>query len=350
MRGRPNAPGDHRAACASTCVLQSGAIPLERALARACREAGARVAKKSAANCKRRETGGRFRAEAAAFLRKLAMARAREVPARWPPPRSGHWPTLCWNCRWQGSMHAAAPSRLRESFWRTRAALITLAACLPPPVSGASRATSAPTDWNTSSRRKGQRGKKKRVRGVANGWRKQPHLCVCRRKPECIGAPMEWYPFRGHAGHRWCSYSTTSGDGPMPPWAELLAGARWEELPAASCVRSCGLCRDPRILARGKSYTKNVTCGTSSAWGRGPRSQSCPPLRHIAPLPWTRCLTTVFQDKTFAAAKFRGKKTISKLDQTLRMAELVGQSYNVMSCAKCMPVNPFPEHPHNQMS
>ena len=40
----------------------------------------------------------------------------------------------------------------------------------------------------------------------------------------------------------------------------------------------------------------------------------------------------------------------SKLNQILRMAELVGQSYNVMSCARCMSVNPCPEHPHNHMS
>ena len=145
------------------------------------RMAGSAVA--AAANRKRRETypelavarrcklvvvgievGGRFGAEAAAFLRKLAVARAREVPpacvqphakplstggwACWPPPRSGHWPTLCWNCRWWGSMRAAAPSRLWESFWRTCAAPTTCpaAACLPPPVSAASRATCAPTD------------------------------------------------------------------------------------------------------------------------------------------------------------------------------------------------------------
>ena len=37
--------GDHRAACATAGVLASRAIPLERALARVCREAGARVAR-----------------------------------------------------------------------------------------------------------------------------------------------------------------------------------------------------------------------------------------------------------------------------------------------------------------
>ena len=42
------------------------------------------------------------------------------------------WPTLCWNCRWRGSMHAAAPSRLWESFWRTCAALTTCPAAAWP--------------------------------------------------------------------------------------------------------------------------------------------------------------------------------------------------------------------------
>ena len=39
-----DALGDHRAACAQAGVLRSRAVPLERALARICREAGARVA------------------------------------------------------------------------------------------------------------------------------------------------------------------------------------------------------------------------------------------------------------------------------------------------------------------
>ena len=39
-----DALGDHRAACVQAGVLQSRAVPLERALARICREAGARVA------------------------------------------------------------------------------------------------------------------------------------------------------------------------------------------------------------------------------------------------------------------------------------------------------------------
>ena len=51
----------------------------------------------------------------------------------WPPPRSGHWPTLCWNCPWRGSMRAAAPSRLWESFWRTYAALNVPSSRLPAP-------------------------------------------------------------------------------------------------------------------------------------------------------------------------------------------------------------------------
>ena len=36
--------GDHRTACATSGVLRSRAVPLQRALARVCREAGARVA------------------------------------------------------------------------------------------------------------------------------------------------------------------------------------------------------------------------------------------------------------------------------------------------------------------
>ena len=43
-RGQLDPWGDHRAACASAGVLPARAIPLERALARVCREAGARVA------------------------------------------------------------------------------------------------------------------------------------------------------------------------------------------------------------------------------------------------------------------------------------------------------------------
>ena len=42
--GHLDALGDHRAACATAGVLPARAIPLERALARVCREAGARVA------------------------------------------------------------------------------------------------------------------------------------------------------------------------------------------------------------------------------------------------------------------------------------------------------------------
>ena len=43
-RGRLDAFGDHRAACATSGVLAARAGPLERAVARVCREAGARVA------------------------------------------------------------------------------------------------------------------------------------------------------------------------------------------------------------------------------------------------------------------------------------------------------------------
>ena len=43
-RGHFDALGDHRAACATAGVLPARAIPLERALARVCRKAGARVA------------------------------------------------------------------------------------------------------------------------------------------------------------------------------------------------------------------------------------------------------------------------------------------------------------------
>ena len=43
-RGQLDPWGDHRAACATAGVLPARAIPLERALARVCREAGARVA------------------------------------------------------------------------------------------------------------------------------------------------------------------------------------------------------------------------------------------------------------------------------------------------------------------
>ena len=42
-RGRLDQLGDHRAACANSGVLASRALPLERALARVCQEAGARV-------------------------------------------------------------------------------------------------------------------------------------------------------------------------------------------------------------------------------------------------------------------------------------------------------------------
>jgi len=43
-RGHIDALGDHRAACSTSGALAARAIPLERALARVCREAGARVA------------------------------------------------------------------------------------------------------------------------------------------------------------------------------------------------------------------------------------------------------------------------------------------------------------------
>ena len=42
-RGRLDPLGDHRAACANSGVLASRALPIERALARVCQEAGARV-------------------------------------------------------------------------------------------------------------------------------------------------------------------------------------------------------------------------------------------------------------------------------------------------------------------
>ena len=45
-RGRLDPLGDHRAACANAGVLASRALPLERAVARVCQEAGARVARK----------------------------------------------------------------------------------------------------------------------------------------------------------------------------------------------------------------------------------------------------------------------------------------------------------------
>ena len=44
-RGRLDSLGDHRAACATSGVLASRALPLERAVARVCQEAGARVAR-----------------------------------------------------------------------------------------------------------------------------------------------------------------------------------------------------------------------------------------------------------------------------------------------------------------
>ena len=44
-RGRLNPLGDHRAACATSGVLASRALLLERAVARVCQEAGARVAR-----------------------------------------------------------------------------------------------------------------------------------------------------------------------------------------------------------------------------------------------------------------------------------------------------------------
>ena len=44
-RGRLDPLGDHRAACATSGVLASRALPLERAAARVCQEAGARVAR-----------------------------------------------------------------------------------------------------------------------------------------------------------------------------------------------------------------------------------------------------------------------------------------------------------------
>ena len=44
-RGRLDPLGDHRAACANAGVLASRALPLERAVARVCQEAGARVAR-----------------------------------------------------------------------------------------------------------------------------------------------------------------------------------------------------------------------------------------------------------------------------------------------------------------
>ena len=42
-RGMLDAYGDHRAACSTSGVLASRALPLERAIARVCQEAGARV-------------------------------------------------------------------------------------------------------------------------------------------------------------------------------------------------------------------------------------------------------------------------------------------------------------------
>ena len=44
-RGRLDPLGDHRAACANAGVLASRALPLERAVARVCQEAGAQVAR-----------------------------------------------------------------------------------------------------------------------------------------------------------------------------------------------------------------------------------------------------------------------------------------------------------------
>ena len=104
------------------------------------------------------EVGGRFGAEAAAFLRKLAVARAWEMPTRLrtatrqaPLHRwMGKLATAAQRAladsllRWQGSMHAAAPSRLWESCWRMCAAPTTCpaAACLPRPLSAASRLAS----------------------------------------------------------------------------------------------------------------------------------------------------------------------------------------------------------------
>ena len=49
-RGRLDAFGDHRAACATSGVLATRAGPLERAVARFCREAGARVARNADMN------------------------------------------------------------------------------------------------------------------------------------------------------------------------------------------------------------------------------------------------------------------------------------------------------------
>ena len=44
-RGQLDELGDHRAACATSGVLSTRAVPLEHAVARVCREAGARVAR-----------------------------------------------------------------------------------------------------------------------------------------------------------------------------------------------------------------------------------------------------------------------------------------------------------------
>ena len=43
MRPRGDEPSDRRAACATSGILASRAVPIERAIVRACREAGARV-------------------------------------------------------------------------------------------------------------------------------------------------------------------------------------------------------------------------------------------------------------------------------------------------------------------
>ena len=173
-RGFLDEYGDHRAACSNSGVLASRALPLERAVARVCQEAGARVGRnvalsamnldvpvhdarrdatlvspvtreglpqagaathpgsalRNAARRKRRQTypeldrsrrcrlvvfgldvGGRWDSEAATFVRLLARARAAGTPAALRASAQA-----AWVLRWSGIISVAAQSALAATF------------------------------------------------------------------------------------------------------------------------------------------------------------------------------------------------------------------------------------------
>ena len=217
--------GDHRAACATAGVLPSRAIPLERALARVCREAGARVAQN-------------VRLADMSLQIPIHDARRIEVVCNGLPLWHGQ----------QLAVDATIVSPVRRDGQPRPGADARPATALSHAAQRKRRQTYPELDRARRCRLV--------VFGVEVGGRWSEEAATFVRllaKARARSAPAALQKaVRAALVHRWSGILSMAvqrsfaasllelpldnecRDGPMPPWAELLADARWEEPPAAS--------------------------------------------------------------------------------------------------------------------